>query len=153
MTFVRSSRVTKGTAREGFPIRLRPADSRWSYQATREHRTLVNETKFVAERVCAIKTAFAPGLRLDRPKDGAVGSSAHAPIEGIEIVYREVHMVRIRPRVPRVAVGPWIETSKDGAAAPEVMPSRRDPNSWLFQEGRVEDGGVIDTCHGKDYAE
>jgi hypothetical protein len=113
-------------------------------QATGEYRTLVDETKFVAKGIRAVKTAFAPGLRLDRPKDGAVRSSANTLVAGIEIVYCEVNMVWIRPRVPGVAVGPWIKTRQDSAAAPEVMPSRRDPNSWLLQDGRVKDRGFLD---------
>lgn len=131
-----------------------PHLNRWpSRQTTREKCSLVDETEFVAKGVRAVKTSFAPGLRLDGPKDGAVRSSGHAAVVGVEIVYCKVHMVRIRPGVPSVAVGPWIKACEDGAAAPEVMPSRRDPNSWLLQDRRVEDGGVIDTCYGKDYAE
>ncbi len=115
-----------------------------SYQATRENRSVVDETKFVAKGIRAVKTAFAPGLRLDWPKDGAVRSSTHAPVVCIEIVYCEVHMVRIRPGVPSIAVSPWIKACQDDAAAPEVMPSGRDPSSWLLEDSRVKDCGVLD---------
>ena len=115
------------------------------YQAAREYRMLVHETNFVAEGVRAIETAFAPGLRFDRSKDGAVRLSAHAPVAFIEVVYREVQMVRIRPSVPGVAISPRVEACKDDAAAPEVMPAGRDPSSWLFKDSRVKDCGVFDT--------
>lgn len=115
-----------------------------SYQVTRKNRSLVDEIKFVAKGVRAVKTAFAPGLRLDWPKDGAVRSRADATVVCIEIVYREVHMVRIRRGVPRVAVSPWIKACEDDAATPKVMPSRRDPSSGLLEDSRVKDCGVLD---------
>jgi hypothetical protein len=54
-------------------------------------------------------------------------------------------MVWIRPSVPVVAVGAWIKTGYDRAAAPEVMPAGGDPNSWLLQDGRVKNCGFLDT--------
>jgi hypothetical protein len=41
-------------------------------------------------------------------------------------------MVRIRLGVPGVAVRAWIETREDGSSTIEVMPSGRDPLSWLL---------------------
>jgi hypothetical protein len=71
----------------------------------------------------------------------------------IEIVYRKIDVIRIGFRVPRVAVRPRIEAGENNAASREVMPSRGDPNSWLLQDRRVKDHGIIDICHRKDHAE
>jgi hypothetical protein len=124
-----------------------------SYQPAGENRTLVDKTEFVPKRVYAIKTAFTPGLCFDRPKDRAVRSSAHALVTFIEILYREVHMVRIRFGVPVIAVGPRIEACQDGAATSEIMPARGDPSSWLLQDSGVIGRGVPDTGNGKNHTE
>jgi hypothetical protein len=114
-----------------------------SYQTAGEHGPLVDETKFIPEGIRAIKTAFTPGLCFDRTEDRAVGSCAHALVTCIEIVYREVHMVRIRLGVPGVAISPRIDARKNGAATPEVMSPGRDSLSGLLQDGRVEGCGVL----------
>lgn len=120
------------------------SNRRSSCQTTREECSLVDETEFIAKGVRAAKASFAPGLRLDGPKDGAVRPSSHAAVVRVEIVYREVHMVRIRPGVPSIAVSSWVKAGENDAAALEVMPPGRDPDSWLLLESRVRDCGVLE---------
>jgi hypothetical protein len=124
-----------------------------SYQAARKHCMFADKTEFVAKWVRAVKTALTPGLCFNRPEDGTVRSFAHALIVLIEIVHREVDMVWIRSRVPRIAVGPRIEACQDGTATAEVMAPGRDSNSWLPQHRSVKDCGVLDTRDGEDHAE
>lgn len=100
--------------------------------STREQGPLVNEAEFIAKWVGTIKTAFPPWLCFNRPENGAVRLFAHAALAGLEIVHCEIHMVRIRLGVPGVAVRAWIETREDGSSTIEVMPSGRDPLSWLL---------------------
>ena len=148
--------MTKGRSTPVSPIGRAvksPALSWQSHQATSEHCVFGDETKFVVKWVRAIKTAFTPGLRFNRPEDGAVRSFAHPPIVLIEIIHREVNMVWIRPRVPRIAISPRIEACEDGTVTAEVMAPRRDSNSRLPQYSRVKHCGFLDTRDGEDHAE
>jgi hypothetical protein len=113
---------------------------------------LLDETKLVAEGVRAIKTTFSPGLRLDWPKDGTVGPSADPPEIFLEIVHGEVHVVRIWLGVPGITVSPRIKARKDDAAATEIMPSGRDPGSWLAKDGGVKGRSVLDAGYRNDNA-
>ena len=121
--------------------------------STREQGSRVNETELISKWVGAVKTSFPPRLCFNRPENGAVRLFAHPGLAGLEIIHREVHMVRIGLCVPGVAIGAWIKTRKDGSPTIEVMPSRRDPHSRFLQDSRIEHCCLIDTGYWNDHAE
>jgi hypothetical protein len=121
--------------------------------STREQGSRVDEAELIAKWVGAVKTSFPPRLCFNLPENGAVRLFSNPGIAGLEIVHREVHMVRIRLSVPSVAIGTWIKTREDGSATIEVMPSRRDPHSGFFQDSRIEHCCLIDAGYWNDHAE
>ncbi len=54
-----------------------PARFDHQFKPPGEHGRLVDETQFIAEGICAVKTAFTPRLGFDGTEDRAVRSSAY----------------------------------------------------------------------------
>ena len=97
-----------------------------SQQPAREYGALVDETKFVAKRVRTIKTALAPWLRLDGPKDScrcrALTRSKHAS-RSSTAKYTWSGFGRASQSSPSARGS---KARQDSAAAPEIVPSRRE---------------------------
>ena len=73
-------------------------------------------------------------------------------MNGFEIRDREVQVLEVGPRVGGIAIGLRVVEREDHAAAVEVVPSRRDAETGLFEQRRVEVLGAFEVVHGEDDA-
>ena len=71
----------------------------------------------------------------------------------LNIINCKVDMVRIRLRIPGVAVGTRIEAGENALTATEVMPPWGDAAARFVEHRRVVRGCLIDAGNGHNHAE
>ena len=123
-----------------------------SSQAGREQRAVGDEAEWVAEGVGAVEAALTPRLRFDGPQNVRAGL-ARALERGLEVIHREVHVIRIGLGVPRVAIGARVEAGEDGAAAAEVVAAVGYRRARGLEQRGVELFCADDIAHRQDDAE
>lgn len=79
--------------------------------------------------------------------------TAHPSEVLLKIVDREVDVVRIRVRVPRITVRTRIETSENALTTTEVMPPGRDASPRGVQDRNVIGSSLIDVGNWHNNAE
>ena len=108
-----------------YQLRILPAaDADVGRYSAGEYRLLIHQTNRIPKRILRIKRPLAPRPALDLIVNPLTPRLDRPIVRGLQVAYREVHVLRIRLRNDRIPIRLRVKTSKNRSAAIKVMPAR-----------------------------